>query len=234
VRRSRDRFKSDDLHDRDAARRTTGWVLMQLSKLIAPFMPFLADDLYVRLPISGKKESVHLEEWPAMGVSASSILDEMEAVRAVVSLALEVRAKAGIKVRQPLALLESGAEVLVGKQELLQIIADEVNVKEVVITPGHAGATLDTTITPALKEDGQLRDILRHVQDLRKKEGLDPQDRVTLSVAGTEKLLTLIHNREDELKKSAGISAVRVEEVEGSISVEIDDLVLRIGIAKIL
>jgi isoleucyl-tRNA synthetase len=234
VRRSRDRFKSDDLHDRDAARRTTGWVLMQLSKLIAPFMPFLADDLYVRLPISGKKESVHLEEWPAMGVSASSILDEMEAVRAVVSLALEVRAKAGIKVRQPLALLESGAEVLVGKQELLQIIADEVNVKEVVITPGHAGATLDTTITPALKEDGQLRDILRHVQDLRKKAGLDPQDRVTLSVAGTEKLLTLIHNREDELKKSAGISAVRVEEVEGSISVEIDDLVLRIGIAKIL
>lgn len=233
VRRSRDRFKSDDVADRDAARRTTGWVLAQLAKLLAPFMPFLADDLYARLPIDGKKDSVHLEEWPAMGVSASSILDEMEAVRAVVSLALEVRAKTGIKVRQPLARLESGAELLAGKEALLRIIADEVNVKEVVITPGHAGATLDTTITPALKAEGQLRDILRHVQEMRKQHDLSPEDRIILSIAGTEKLLSLVHSGADELKKSAGISAIRVEEVETATAIEVDDMTLRLAIAKV-
>ena len=175
IRRSRDRFKSDDAVDSLAARTTTGWILFQFSRLIAPFMPFLAEDLYQRLPIEGKRESIHLETWPDIGVAASSILEDMEKTRHIVTLALEARAKAGIKVRQPLALLEAPKL----SKELMAIVADEVNVKEVRI---GAEVKLDTTITPELKEEGDLRDLIRTVQDLRKKADLHPSDRVVLSV----------------------------------------------------
>ncbi len=185
IRRSRDRFKSEDALDRSAARETTGWVLLQVSKLLAPFMPFLAEDLYQRLSIAGKKESVHLEVWPPMGVSPHTVLEEMEAARRIVSLALELRAKAGIKVRQPLARLTAPKL----PDALKTIIIDEVNVKEFV--EGEE-VLLDTTITPELKEEGEVRDLIRSIQDLRKKAGFSPSDRIgvtadTLQVALLEK-----------------------------------------------
>jgi len=219
LRRSRDRFKSDDAEDRGSAMATTGWILLQLAKLIAPFMPFLAEDLYAHLPISNKKESVHLEDWPAIGVAASSILDEMEEVRRVVTLALEARAKSGIKVRQPLAVLSIGSKTLKGKTELLTIIADEVNVKEVRIEENISGVSLDTTITEALKAEGQLRDLIRLVQDERKKQNMVPSDVIHVVITASSEFCTVIKNHEEEFKKS--VNAVSVETNEGELAVEI-------------
>jgi isoleucyl-tRNA synthetase len=175
LRRSRDRFKSEDDAGRTFAVETTGWILLSLSKLIAPFMPFLAEDLYRRLVVVGQKQSVHLENWPAIGVAPSTILEEMEEARKVVTRALEIRAKAGIKVRQPLASL-SAPKLSVAMKT---IVADEVNVKEV---REGGEVELDTTITPELKEEGDMRDLVRTIQDLRKKAELNPSDRIVLTV----------------------------------------------------
>ena len=198
IRRSRDRFKSDDEADALAARTTTGWILFQFSRLIAPMMPFLAEDIYERLSVVGKKESVHLESWPDIGVAASSILSDMEETRRIVTLALEARAKAGIKVRQPLASLTAPKL----SKELAAIVRDEVNVKEVI---EGTELMLDTTITPELKDEGELRDLVRTVQDLRKKADLIPSDRITLTI--TKDSEAIAKKYETELLHSVGAAS---------------------------
>jgi isoleucyl-tRNA synthetase len=235
LRRSRDRFKSEDVIDRNAAVGTTGWILLHLSKLLAPFMPFLADDLYGHLNIEDKKESVHLEEWPKLGVAPSSILEEMEAVRKLVTLALELRAKAGIKVRQPLASLKAKSTVLAGRDELLLIIADEINVKHVDILreESEEEAVLDTIITPELKVEGQVRELVRHVQELRKKLGLVPEDKIFLTIDGDSALLSLVELHLTDLTKSANVQNIVVAHVPEMTEVVIDGAMVQVSIAKL-
>ena len=103
LRRSRDRFKGDDEDDKVAALSTTRLVLIELSKLLAPFMPFIAEEIYVKL--DGGKESVHLESWPSQGKIDIDLLGNMKVVREIASLGLEARSKAKINVRQPLGKL---------------------------------------------------------------------------------------------------------------------------------
>jgi isoleucyl-tRNA synthetase len=226
LRRSRDRFKSDDEADKAAAVATTGWILLQLSKLIAPFMPFLADDVYGHLHIENKKESVHLENWPPMGIAPSTILEDMEAARKIVTIALELRAKAGIKVRQPLATLEAPKL----SDEMKAIIADEVNVKAIV---EGAEVKLDTNITPELKEEGNVRDLIRHVQELRKTSNLVPDDKITLYVIGDDLLCALLKKYEGEFVKITNVTKFVFEEHEGGVEVKIDSATLRIAITKV-
>lgn len=221
IRRSRERFKSDDAEDRRAAIETTGWVLYETAKLIAPMMPFFAEDLYRRLPVEEKKESIHLEDWQTVTVVPQEILEEMAEVRRVVTAALEVRAKKGIKVRQPLALLRVNAKTLAEKKELLGIIADEVNVHEVAIDDelGIGVVLLDTTITATLKEEGDLRDLIRLVQDGRKKAGLLQCDKVNLLLTAPKELLAVAEKHDVALKKAT--NAVVIERQEGALSVEV-------------
>ncbi len=230
VRRSRDRFKSEDIADRDAAVETTGWILLQITKLLAPFMPFLAEDLYQRLAVEDKKESVHLETWPAMGVSPHTILEEMETVRKIVEVALAVRAENGVKVRQPLAELSYKIEAKRAPlgAEMLAIIKDEVNVKDVhldeeilitaennpkyrFINGGGVIASLNTEITPLLKEEGEVRDLIRMIQDLRKKAGLSPSDRISVTLPSDT--LPLYKNHTEEINATVGAIAHETGEV---------------------
>jgi len=208
IRRSRERFKSDDAFDRGGAIETTGWVLLELAKLLAPFMPFLAEDIYRHLDVDAKKESVHLEAWPPVGVAVSAILDEMAEVRRIVTLALEARAKAGIKVRQPLATLKVAGDPAKWKnKELTEVIADEVNVRTVEVGAAVDVIELDTTVTPELKEEGDLRDLIRLVQDMRKKQGLEPSDRILLTVP--QEKTSLIEKYHAEFTKTTGADSVR-------------------------
>ncbi len=103
LRRSRDRFKGDDENDKVAALSTTRLVLIELSKLLAPFMPFIAEEIYLKL--NGGIESVHLENWPDQGKIDIDLLENMKVVREIASLGLEARSKAKINVRQPLGKL---------------------------------------------------------------------------------------------------------------------------------
>lgn len=212
IRRSRERFKSDDVIDRAHAIATTRTVLREFSKLLAPVMPFLAEHLYKKT--GGEKESVHLEVWPQFSESGNLILADMAEVRRTVSLALEARAKAGIKVRQPLASVTVRGMAI--DPVFASIITDELNVKKVIFTEtAEQEVSLDTVITPELKREGQLRDLVRTVQELRKKTGLTPSDIVTLEVTTNDEGRSLVEEFGAELKKTSLIKDIVFKGVEG-------------------
>ncbi len=234
VRRSRDRFKSENAKERNEAIATTRAVLLEFSKILAPVMPFLAEYLY--LHVQGGKESVHLEVWPKVVEGKlkeqESLLSEMATTRKTVSLALEARAKAGIKIRQPLARLTVQNSSLAGKEAYLELIKDEVNVKEVVFDNTLTEeVSLDTNITPELKREGQFRDFLRSVQELRKASGLMPSDTVLLQIKTTEGGKMLINVFAEELKKTALVREISFEDVPGEPTV-IDDIPFTTNIVK--
>lgn len=179
VRRSRRRFwKSGDSSDKDAAYRTLHYVLVRLSHVLAPFTPFLAEELYHKLTGG---ESVHLNDWLPAGHVDELILKEMAEVREYVSQALAVRAQNSIKVRQPLSIL--AVPTLGEIVNFEEILTEEVNVK--VVDKGSK-LELDTTITDVLRVEGVAREIVRHIQNARKQAGLDVDDRINLEVASED------------------------------------------------
>ncbi|MEK7136206.1 MAG: class I tRNA ligase family protein, partial [Patescibacteria group bacterium] len=158
IRRSRDRFKNGG-EDALIAEATTRFVLLEISKLMAPFAPFFAEDIFKKLKTESDSESVHLAEWSKWQVDfdIEKTIKNMDQVREIVSLALEARSKAGVKVRQPLALLT--IKELVDK-DLWSIIKDEVNVKKIKHNSELAEKIfLDTNLTEDLKEEGKARDL---------------------------------------------------------------------------
>ncbi len=149
------------------------FVLVEFAKIMAPFMPFMAEDIYRRLRADSWPESVHLCGWPQAYEIDFEILKDMDIAREIVSQALELRAKANVKVRQPLSELRIKNSKL--SAEYLDLIRDELNVKTVTV---HADLSsdvwLDTAITSELKEEGKVRDAIRSIQDWRKEQGLRP------------------------------------------------------------
>ena len=131
IRRSRRRFwKSTNDGDKLCAYRTLRYVLVQLSKVAAPFTPFIAEEIYRNLKGDGDPESVHLCDFPTANASARDLALErrMAAVQTVVELGRRLRADNDLKVRQPLAAIKiSGADV----KGLEDLITDELNVKAV-------------------------------------------------------------------------------------------------------
>jgi isoleucyl-tRNA synthetase len=198
IRRSRDRFKGEDEEDKQFALTTTKHVFIELAKFMAPMTPFFAEDLYQK--VGGEKASVHLEDWPIIEDIDSKVLDFMNITRDVVTLGLEARQKANIKVRQPLQSLTITQEL---PSEFLELIKDEVNIKTIEL---GEEIKLDTNITPELKKEGDFREFVRYVQGLRKDADLLPGDLVTLSVPEKDK--ETIVGFEDELKKVAGIKDI--------------------------
>ncbi len=205
VRRSRERIKEGDTD----AKRTLYVVLKTVAKLMAPFAPFTAEDIWQKLKTEGDVESAHLASWPHlhdMNVRAQ-VLSEMENVRAVVTKGLELRQKAGIKIKQPLQSLSFEAA---GLEAYYEIIKDELNVKEI----KTGDLALDTTITPELKKEGDLRELVRALQDLRKKEGLQPSDKVRFIVATNDAGKDLMNT--GDLVKEVGATEFSFEENDGS------------------
>lgn len=225
VRRSRDRFKEEG-EDSAYAQATLTYVLKEVSKLLAPFMPFLAEDLYGK--VGGTKESVHLEEWPEYeGEVDFNLIDMMKRVRHAVSLALEARAQAGIKVRQPLSKLTLPVvfDLPDGiKEQLMKEIADEVNVKEVVISEDSKDVELSTDLTPELIEEGYARELMRAIQGLRKKEGLDPGDNVVLIADTDEAGKEILEKYRSDITSTASLRDIEYAKVEDGLVLELEDM----------
>ncbi|MDQ3014441.1 MAG: isoleucine--tRNA ligase [bacterium] len=242
LRRSRDRFKSDDVEDKKNALATTRYVLVELSKLMAPFMPFLAEDVYQKVkggkPFDGAqgRESVHLENWSEVKEVNQKVIEDMAEVRKLVSIALEVRSRSNIKVRQPLAKLAIKSEKIKGNQELLDLIADEVNVKEVVVDASlQNDVDLDTTISESLKQEGNARELIRGLQELRKKMDLNPQDAILLTIDTTEIGKSLVEQFKAEIAKTAQVKDIMfASSKEGSGEfVEVDGIAFKLQIVKV-
>ncbi len=229
VRRSRERFKEGG-QSRQGALTTLGFLLRQLAIAFAPFTPFITEELYAR--IKGSKESVHLEDWPeAKDISAeqSTLLTQMQTVRSIVEQVLAQRSAAGIKVRQPLRCVTiTGFDLAV---ELKDILSDEVNVLEVVVKPGsELGVELDIAIDDELKAQGRLREFVRQVNALRKKQGLTIKDRPTLNINADESSQKIFEVNREVILKSALLKDVvfttesypHILEIEGaSVTVQL-------------
>jgi len=210
VRRSRKRFKPASDGSSGEARQeaisTLYYVLLNLSKLIAPVTPFFAEEMYNTLKTSNMPESVHLCDWPKSGKTDDKLEEKMTEVRNIVTLALAQRAKAGIKVRQPLASLKIPNPKSQIPKELLELIKDEVNVKK--ITFGKE-LKLDTKITKELKQEGEYREMVHNVNRIRKEMGLTSEDVVVIDSTFD------VINKED-FKKEVGAKEFNVkEEVSG-------------------
>lgn len=225
VRRSRRRFwKSEDDQDKLEAYSTLYYVLIYLAKILAPFTPFLAEELYQKMTGAGVvnseiPESVHLLDWPEAGVIDEAVLTQMAKTREIITAGLAERMKkteseAQIKVRQPLAKLVYAGEKLDDFYE--QIIMEEVNVKSV----EHGEALmLDKTLTPELLEEGKIRELIRFVQAARKKAGLNVDDRIKLMVSmevpETYREMLMNEVLAEELVKEGNFSYDEIVKVQG-------------------
>lgn len=233
LRRSRDRFKSENVEEIKMVSQTIHFVLLELSKLIAPFMPFLAEDIFQRLKTKENKESVHLEDWPELKEikNEKEILENMAETRKIVSLALEKRMAAGIKVRQPLNELRIKNYELRGKEEYLELIKDEVNVKNISFDNKlEDEVQLDIKITEELQKEGNIRDLIRAIQELRKEKKLMPIDEINLLVETDEKGKEFINSVLAEIKKPTNISEIKFENNNGQ-ELKIGDFVFKISLS---
>ena len=213
VRRSRDRFKSDDVKEKNQAITTLAFTLTNLSKVMAPIAPFISEEVYQSLKKScnGLKESVHLDDWPLFNEKLidNDLEKTMLVVREVCSKALDERKKANIPIRQALGKLSfSGAKINLAN-ELLDLIKDELNVKEVI--QGELSdkdnlelvVTLDTTITPELLREGISRELIRKINDYRKELKLTIKNKINLIIeTNDDTIKQSVNEFSSEIKKS--------------------------------
>ena len=205
VRRSRKRFwKSDNDNDKLNAYKTLHYILTRLSVVLAPFTPFLAEELYKNLTGG---ESVHLLNWPEAGHVNELVVRNMNITRELISVGLAQRAEAGIKVRQPLASVTVSNIFDIGEtsstlKHYQDIIQEELNVKEVrfkIVDKKNDDleVDLDTKITETLELEGLMREIVRNVQQIRKKIGLEVSDRIKLIVVSdSTKIQKVLNDKE--------------------------------------
>ncbi|MBI4225012.1 MAG: class I tRNA ligase family protein [Candidatus Sungbacteria bacterium] len=210
VRRSRDRMKFDSPDGR-AALATLEAVLIDLSRLTAPFTPFLSEMIWRDLGAKEKK-SVHLSDWPKADkrLVKKDLEKDMEAVRKIVSEALKLRADAGIKVRQPLAKLQIPNDKL--QKGLLELIRDEVNVKEISF-PGRTGGkemALDTVLTQELREEGMVRELVRNIQEMRRDMGLKPKDVIRCQFIGDATIEAAVSRLQKQLQKDVNAKTIMI------------------------
>lgn len=218
VRRSRDRFQhpeSGAAHE--AASAFFAATLNEVAKLAAPFVPFIADAIFRE--IAGR--SVHLEDFPRPLKTLRHVaLEEgMREVREVVASGLAARKAAAIPVRQPLAAI-AAASSIARRSDFMPLVLEELNVRAVRpfvrdmqrwpnAGEGRVRVALDPEITPELRREGQLRELLRTVQEMRKAAGLTPRDRafVRVDISGPS---ADVLEREMEGRRDA-LRAARIE-----------------------
>ncbi|MEI8062069.1 MAG: class I tRNA ligase family protein [bacterium] len=251
LRRSRDRFKSDDIKDKESVIATTGFVLYTLSLILAPIAPFFAEDLYLNLTRGEALDSVHLESWPVSETPDQTVIENTRHLRSVVEKALALRSKAGMKVRQPLASLslDSTMYPLFKAGDYADILKDEINVKDVLLitmpddVENPDKIKLDTHLTEDLTNEGRVRELTRAIQELRKKSGLSAGDQIVLQIATEENFSKVIKQFSKDLMSTVSAREIKMIELHifdttmaehghtvGSESIDIDGSMVRVAL----
>ena len=261
VRRSRRRFwrsskgaaGAEDDGDKNDAYRTLHYVLVRLGHLLAPFTPFLAEELYHNL--TGDNESIHLKDWLPAGEVNEQVLADMARTRELINNGLSLRMQKdekqeSVKVRQPLQEFVYPGGQLATYYE--SIIAEELNVKNVINSPVAAGygvsglveglvflpfggssIALNKTITPELKREGLMREVIRHVQSARKKAGLQVDDRIMLHLAtNDEQLRQALTEYTDTIASETLATMKQPDDVLYQTTAMVDGVELQISLAK--
>ncbi|HEY1419146.1 MAG TPA: isoleucine--tRNA ligase [Candidatus Dormibacteraeota bacterium] len=195
IRRSRRRFwKSQSDRDKLAAYQTLYETLRTTCQLMAPFTPFVADAMYRNLS-DGK--SVHLTDFPeAAAAEAPKVEEDMARARQAVEAGLAARDAARLKVRQPLASCALTGDPL--PDDIAAIVREELNVKA--LTYGAKEVKLDTEITEELRLEGLAREVVRAIQDRRKKLGLNVEDRINTRYEADGMLMRALTRHADHVK----------------------------------
>ena len=244
IRRSRDRFVKGDRE----ALNTLHYVLLELTKLLAPFAPFISESVYATLTegiVSSAKESVHLEDYPVVdeGRLNDEILINMDRVRYICSIGLKIRDDNRLKVRQPL----SKVYVPISDLQMQEIIKGELNVKEVVFSEkeqtgdglisqsdGKVFVSLDINLTNELKEEGMLNEIIRGLQVARKESGCEVGERVSiLYMTDSSEIESIITTYEEKLKSNVIIDLFEKRDtLENGIQIKVEDKEVMVEIKK--
>ncbi|MFH0987739.1 MAG: class I tRNA ligase family protein [Patescibacteria group bacterium] len=237
IRRSRPRFQRPErgAGDFKKASNILGFLLTELSKLCAPFVPFFSEIIYGEMK---KGNSVHLEYYPTIREEAidKSLESKMDLVREIVSLGLQERKREGIKVRQPLSDLTVDNAKLEIDREFLNLIEEELNIKSVKVNTGKGDLkiTLNTKITPSLKKEGMLREILRCVQEMRKKKGLKKNDKIEIYYDLPKDFSAVVEDNGEMIKKITLAKLVMESKDEKKLEkIEIEKKIIGLGIKKI-
>ena len=205
IRRSRDRVSvSSDNKDRNLALSVIYGVLVTLSKLLAPLTPFIAEEIFKNLT---GEESVHLQNYPKgdKKLLDEKLIEDMDFVRKIVKIGHAKRKELGIKVRQPLAEFRIMNYELRITEELLELIKNELNVKKVEFNKGKGelAVEFDSKITDELKNEGEARDIVRKVQEERKRLGTKLDEKINIT------LMDWPREFEEEIKRRAVVNKIQ-------------------------
>jgi isoleucyl-tRNA synthetase len=230
LRLSRIRFKDSQSSDFNDGIKTFSFVLLKLSKILAPFAPYISE--YVYREIKGEKESVHLEDWVEVkrDLINENILKKMEHTRKAVEIGLALRGEKEIKIRQPLN------KIYFKNKEMFEnifkeLVKQELNIKEIELGEEDK---LDTEISEELKQEGLLRELVRKINYLRKEQGFSIEDKnVKLEYETKSKELKNVFNIfKEEIKETTLCSDIeekeKIEEKEFDISGEM----VRIKVVK--
>jgi isoleucyl-tRNA synthetase len=225
VRRSRRRFwKSENDADKLAAYTTLYQCLVTLTKLLAPFIPFVAEEMYRNLVCSAfpdQPESVHLADFPVADMDKVDrhLADDIRLIMRVSSLGRAARSEAGIKVRQPLSRLLVKVASERHKRALKHLapqVLEEVNVKALEVvddmpvtkhkdwplaSEGDVMVMLDIDITPELAAEGMAREIVRRLQMMRRSAGFEIADHIATYYQGDEYIRSVMADFTDYIKQ---------------------------------
>jgi isoleucyl-tRNA synthetase len=237
LRRSRNRFK--DSEDKEVASQVLKYVLFNLTKIVAPFIPFFSEQIYQSLKNEKELESVHLCDYPKIDKELidKTMEKNIEKVRVIASLALAERANLGIKVRQPLNKLIIKNCELRGEEELLELIKDEVNVKNIVFDDKQEKEVeIDSEITVELREEGIIRDFFRQIQIIRQKSELSPFDKIIICLEGENSIIELLKKNEVQIKEGLRIKEIiwdKIKDFNFKAKITLDDMEINVRLDKI-
>lgn len=239
LRRSRDRFKEEG-SDKESAIMVTRFVLQEISKIIAPFAPFVAEMIYQELKTTQNELSVHLVAWPSFELNEKStgdngrVLTAMAETRRIVSLGLEFRQSMKIKVRQPLAELKVKNNILANESDYQQLIKDELNVKQVSFGQSIEDEVwLDGEVTDELLAEGTIRELIRQIQEKRKQRGFSPNQKIELVIEADNNGREILRKYEKELQLGTNTKSVDYAIVPDGEVIEVNERPFKVKIIKL-